>query len=38
MFLKTKVTLLQNGIAEDYNTTGTATRAAHNLELLIKEF
>jgi hypothetical protein len=38
MSLKTKATLLQNGTAEDYNTTGTTTEAMHNLELLIEEF
>jgi hypothetical protein len=28
----------QNGIAEDYNTTGTITGATRSLELLVEEF
>jgi hypothetical protein len=38
MSLKTKMTLLQNGIVEDYNITGITTGAALSLELLIEEF
>jgi hypothetical protein len=38
MSLKTMKTLKRNGTVEDYNSTGTTIRAAHNLELLIKEF